>query len=78
MHAIEISKQYREIKECNHRMDWWIVAFRFCYNQSNDIWFFKYLGIINSLDWREDGQFLYIKDIEKEMILFKSKLMSYI
>ena len=26
-------KQHTNIKECNHRMDWWIMVFRFCYNQ---------------------------------------------
>ena len=58
-------KQNKIIKECNHRMDWWIVAFRFCYNKWNDIYSFKYSEIGNSLDGSEDDLFRGYQDIKK-------------
>ena len=33
MWAIELATQYKSIEHCNHRMDWLIMVFIFCYNQ---------------------------------------------
>ena len=44
-------EQNKGIKKWNHRVDWWIMVFKFYYNQWN---FFFYSGINSSLDWRED------------------------
>ena len=78
MYAIEL-KEKKIIKECNHRMDWWIVAFRFYYNKWNDIYSFKYSEIGNSLDGSEDDLFRGYQDIKKGSEIIQIELMmSYI
>ena len=31
------TEKNKSIKKCNQWMDWWIMVFRFCYSQWNDI-----------------------------------------